>query len=91
MSILHPSEISIRTSIALAGIASIFVAPWWVPVLCIVLLSVRYPAWEVLIIALFMDLLWLPGDEGFGLPLFLMASAALVWMCAPLRAKFLRN
>ncbi len=66
-----------------------FFAPWWIPLACIAALALRYPAWEALFIGLLMDLLWLPG-QGFEVPFFLIASIALVWMCAPLRNQFLR-
>ncbi|MBI5457158.1 hypothetical protein HY971_00310 [Candidatus Kaiserbacteria bacterium] len=89
MSIFYPSATSIRVILALIGFLGIFFAPWWVPLICIIALSLRYPAWEVPIIGLLMDLLWLPG-EGFQIPLFLIGSIALVWVCAPLRSQFLR-
>ena len=80
---------SIRLSLTLIGVASVFFAPWWVALVCMILLSLLYPAWEVLGIALLMDLLWLPGG-GWGFPLFLIGAIVLVWICAPLRAQFLR-
>ncbi|OGG75751.1 hypothetical protein A3A41_00045 [Candidatus Kaiserbacteria bacterium RIFCSPLOWO2_01_FULL_54_22] len=73
---------------AMIGIISAFFAPWFVPAACIVFLCICYPAWEVLLIALLMDLLWLPG-AGFSVPYFLVGSIALVWLCAPLRSQFL--
>lgn len=89
MSTLYLSGTSIRTSIALLGLLGALFAPWWVPLICMVVLSVCYPAWEVLVIALVMDLVWLPGT-GFELPLFLIGGIALVWMCEPLRRQFLQ-
>lgn len=89
MSIFFPSEIKIRIIVALVGIVSAFFAPWWVPLVCMVVLALRFPAWEVLFIGLVMDLLWLPG-EGFEIPFFLIAGIVLVWVCAPLRNQFLR-
>lgn len=89
MSTLYLSETSIRIALAALGLVSVFFAPWWVPLICMLVLSVCYPAWEVLVIALVMDLVWLPGT-GFELPLFLIGGIALVWICAPLRSRFLR-
>ncbi len=89
MSIFSPSEIKIRIFVASVGILGAFFAPWWVPLACMVLLALRYPAWEVLFIGLVMDLLWLPG-EGFEVPFFLIGGIVLVWICAPLRNQFLR-
>ncbi len=88
MSIFFPSEIKIRFFFAVIGIAGAFFAPWWVPLICMIALALRYPAWEVLFIGLVMDLLWLPG-EGFEMPVFLIAGIVLVWICAPLRQQFL--
>lgn len=89
MSIFSPSEIKIRTLVALAGLLGAFFAPWWVPLVCMGVLALRYPAWEVLFIGLVMDLLWLPGGA-FEVPVFLIAGIVFVWICAPLRSQFLR-
>ena len=89
MSIFSPSEIKIRILVASAGILGAFFAPWWVPLICMIALALRYPAWEVLFIGLVMDLLWLPGS-GFEIPFFLVGGIVLVWICAPLRNQFLR-
>jgi len=89
MSIFSPSETKVRFAVGAVGIAGAFFLPWWVPLACMIGLSLRYPAWEVLVIGLVMDLLWLPG-QGFEIPVFLLAGIALVWICAPLRQQFLR-
>ena len=90
MSIFFPSEIKIRVLITSIGMAGAFFAPWWVPLVCMIVLAVRYPAWEVLFIGLVMDLLWLP-EGGLEMPVFLLAGIVLVWICAPLRNQFLRS
>lgn len=89
MSIFSPSETNIRSVVGIAGIAGAFFLPWWVPLVCMIGLALRYPAWEVLVIGLVMDLLWLPG-QGFEWPVFLITGIVLVWICAPLRNQFLR-
>ena len=89
MSIFSPSETKIRFVVGAVGIAGAFFLPWWVPLVCMAALALRYPAWEVLVIGLVMDMLWLPGN-GFELPVFLIAGIVLVWICAPLRNQFLR-
>ena len=89
MSIFSPSEIKIRTAVASIGLLGAFFAPWWIPLLCMIALALRYPAWEVLFIGLVMDLLWLP-TTGFQIPWFLIGGIALIWICAPLRNQFLR-
>lgn len=90
MSTFFPVRTSIRIAIALLGITSVLFAPWWVPLLCMIVLSLRYPAWEVPLIGLFMDLMWLPAT-GFELPLFLIGGILLIWICAPLRSQFIRS
>lgn len=89
MSIFFPSETSIRATLALIGLLGAFFAPWWVPLICMIALSLRYPSWEALAIGLVMDLLWLPS-EGYEIPVFLIVGLVLVWICAPLRNQFLR-
>lgn len=89
MSIFSPSATKIRFVVGTVGIAGAFFLPWWVLLVCMIGLALRYPAWEVLVIGLVMDLLWLPG-QGFELPVFLIAGIVLVWICAPLRNQFLR-
>jgi len=89
MSIFSLSGTNIRVLVALIGFFSVFFAPWWVPLICMIVLSLRYPAWEVPFIGLLMDFLWLPGG-GFEIPVFLIAGIVLVWICAPLRSQFLR-
>ncbi len=89
MSIFYPSETKIRIVVGLVGFVGAFFAPWWVPLVCIILLALRYPSWEALFIGLVMDLLWLPSG-GFHIPVFLTAAIVLVWICAPLRNQFLR-
>jgi len=89
MSIFSPSETKIRFIVGAVGIVGAFFLPWWVPLVCMAALALRYPAWEVLVIGLVMDMLWLPGN-GFELPVFLIAGIVLVWICAPLRNQFLR-
>lgn len=88
MSIFSPSETKIRFVVGGIGVLGAFFLPWWVPLVCMVALALRYPAWEVLVIGLLMDLLWLPG-QGFELPVFLITGIVLVWICAPLRQQFL--
>lgn len=84
-----PSANKARLIVGLLGIVGAFFLPWWVPLVCMIALALRYPAWEALVIGLLMDMLWLPGQP-FEVPVFLIAGIALVWICAPLRSQFLR-
>jgi len=80
-----------RLALSLAGALAVFVAPWWVAVVCMLFLSLRYPAWEVIGIGLLMDFMWLPGAAGSHLPFFALSGVAMVWLCAPLRNQLLRQ
>ena len=78
----------IRPTLALVGILGAIFAPPWVPLICMVLLAFRYPAWEVLFIGLLVDFLWLPAFA-HGAPLFTIAGFILAWGLEPLRKEFL--
>lgn len=75
----------------LIGSAGALFASWWLALLCMVLLALRYPAWEVLAIGFLIDLVWLPGGDGFSIPLFTLGAIVMVWIFAPLRARFLNS
>lgn len=57
--------------------------------LCILALSIRYRAWEAVVLGFMMDMLWLPF-EGIAFPYFTLGSIAVVWLLEPLRTQFLR-
>jgi hypothetical protein len=82
-------ETLVRILLALAGFLGAFFAPWWVPFICMILLSLRFSAWEVPLIGLCVDLLWLPSGTHFALPLFTLLGIALVWAASPLRKQLL--
>jgi len=80
----------LRVVIAVIGFVSAVFLPWYVPAVCIVLLSLRFRAWEAIALGVFMDLLWqLPGSGVTGLPLFTIFAIAVVWIFEPLRTEFL--
>lgn len=78
-----------RLILALFGMLSTFVAPAWVPLIVIFLLSVRYPAWEVIVIGLLLDILWQPVDTVFFIPIATTIAIIVVWACEPLRRELL--
>lgn len=81
---------SIRVIIAAVGCIGAVFAPPWVTLACIVLLSLRYRAWEVIVLGLAADLMWLPGGPSLSLfPLFTVLALILVWGLEPLRLQFL--
>ena len=86
----YRTESLLRVGIATVGFLSAFVAPWWVPMLAIILLAFRFRAWEALLIGLLVDLLWLPtGSPLAQVPFFTIVSIAIVWGFEPLRSQFL--
>jgi hypothetical protein len=85
---------ALRIIIAIIGFAGVLFLPPWVPVVCIVLLSLRLRAWEAIFIGAFMDFTWLPSQAFMhlsihALPLFTIAALLIVWGFEPLRAQFL--
>lgn len=80
----------IRLLLALAALFGAFAAPFWVPLLCMVLLSLRFSAWEVPLLGLLVDLLWLPS-VGFltPFPYFTVGGILIVLLFEPLRREFL--
>ncbi|HEY4514326.1 MAG TPA: hypothetical protein VJH69_03295 [Candidatus Paceibacterota bacterium] len=78
----------LRILIAVVGLLSVFIAPPWLPLICMALLALRFPAIETLMIGMLMDFVWLPS--GFGeLPLFTIAAIIFVWGLEPLRRELL--
>ena len=55
----------LRIIVAVIGFFSAIFLPWWIPAICIVLLSLRFRAWEAIVLGVFMDLLWLSPGSGF--------------------------
>ena len=75
----YRTESLLRVGIATVGFLSAFVAPWWVPMLAIILLAFRFRAWEALLIGLLVDLLWLPtGSPLPPGPFFTIVSIAIL-------------
>lgn len=81
---------TVRVVLVIIALFGALVAPFWVPLVCIVLLSLRFRAWEVPLLGLGIDFLWLPS---VGLihpfPVFTVCSIILVWALEPLRREFL--
>ena len=81
---------SVRILIAIAGFIGAIFAPPWVVLACIVMLSLRYRAWEVVILGLVTDFMWLTaGPSIHTLPLFTILALIIVWGLEPLRLQFL--
>ncbi len=76
-----------RALLAALAVVGALVAPWWLPAACMLLLSLRFDAWEVPLIGLWVDLLWLPTPHS--IPWFTLYGIAVVWLAAPLRKQLL--
>ncbi len=79
-----------RLAIAAIGFLGALIAPPWVPMLCVVVLALRFRAAEAVLIGFFMDMLWIPAGLPAMLPLYTIASIIIVWGLEPLRLEFLR-
>ncbi len=80
----------VRVAVAVFGILSVFILPWWIPMVCVTILALRYRAWEAILIGVLIDLAWLPSAPSIHtLPIFTIASIIIVWGLEPLRAQFL--
>ena len=78
-----------RTALAICGILSAIFAPPWATIIIMALLAFCYPAFEVLLMGLLVDFLWMPPGFLHPLPIFTISAFALVWGLEPLRKEFL--
>ena len=89
MSTYLPANI-VRIALVAACVICTLFFPWWTVLVIMILLAFHAVPWEVLIVGLMLDLLWLPSTSFFHpLPLFTLFSIALVWVLEPLRRQLL--
>lgn len=90
----YPTRNKTRVALAAFGFFGTVLLPPWAPLLAMLLLSLRFDAWEAIAIGFFADLAWFAPAEGGGLlaslPLFTLAGLALAWGLEPLRREFIR-
>jgi hypothetical protein len=79
----------IRATLLLLGAGSIVIAPVWVTILIAFLLAFRWEAWEVIVLGVMVDALWLPSGSFWGVPLATVSALILVWLLAPIRNELL--
>jgi hypothetical protein len=86
---------SLRLFLALGGFFAALSLPAWFVLIIMLLLALRYFAWEVLALGMFMDLVWQPflaeASYAFFLPLFSLTALLLLWGLEPLRREFMMN
>lgn len=80
--------ISLRVVVGTIGLVGVFFLPWWVPIVCAVVLALRYAAFEIVVIGLLMDLTWFTADVGM-YPFCAVGSVVLLWLLTPLREQWL--
>ncbi len=86
---MMPRTSLFRIVVAVCGFVAALIAPPWVAMLAVVILALRYAAWEALFIGLLIDLAWLPAISFQHLPLYTLFAIAIVWGLEPLRSRFL--
>ena len=79
----------VRIVLASVGIISVFTAPPWVPILCAVLLALRWRAPEVVLIGALIDLVWLSSTFLYGIPSATLGSILVLWILEPFRRELL--
>lgn len=82
-------SISFRKIVAGAAFAGIFLGSWWISALGALLLSIRWRAWEVIVLGSIVDIVWLPYGMFYGIPVATCMGILLVWLFEPLRRQFL--
>jgi cellulose synthase/poly-beta-1,6-N-acetylglucosamine synthase-like glycosyltransferase len=75
-----------RVTLAALSFMSAIFAPVWVLFILAGITSVRYRAWEIILIGVLMDFVYLPVGGFFGFPFVATTvSLILVWGLEPLR------
>ncbi len=77
-----------RLALIAIGFIGALTGPFWLPLLSIFFLAIRWSAWEAILLGAFVDLMWLP-HAAHAIPLYTIAAVLLVWGLEPLRQKFL--
>jgi len=83
---------SIRIVLFALGLIGLLIGPWVLTLIAVVLLSLRFRAWEALLLGLMTDLLWAPSG-GFlhSFPFFTIGAIIIVWGLEPLRRQLLSS
>ena len=83
-----------RILISVIGFLGVIFGPWYVPLVCMIMLSLRWPALETVLIGLCMDFVWqgsFATTTGFfsAMPFFTLGGVILLWIFEPLRNRLL--
>lgn len=78
----------IRIALAAAALVSVLFAPIWVSVILGIVLGSLWEAWEVIILGLLIDLLYLPPEGLWHIPMpATLLAIAFVWAMIPVRKR----
>ncbi len=76
---------SMRTFFFLASLICVLFGPWWGALIGAVLVSMRYRAYEMVLLGIIADVLWLSHDILWGIPVITGATIFIMWFFEPLR------
>ena len=79
-------ENSFRIFLSAFGIFAILFGPPWLLIVPMLLLAMRFRAWEAMVLGLLDDFMW---SATLHVPLFLISSIVIVWAFEPLRKELL--
>ncbi|RJR13659.1 hypothetical protein C4585_01630 [Candidatus Parcubacteria bacterium] len=75
---------------AVVGLVGVFIGSPWIVAIIMILLAVRFRAWEILVVGVMMDFIWLPADLSVGhLPFFTIGALLLLWGLESFRKEIL--
>jgi hypothetical protein len=74
-----------RATVFLLSLGCVLFGPWWGILIGVTALSLRYRAFEMVLLGVIADVLWLPASFALGVPLFTLATLTIVWLFEPLR------
>ena len=78
----------IRIALALCAFVSILFGPLWVSVLLGIILAARWEAWEVILLGLLIDFLYLPLGAFWYMPIpVTLLAMVFVWVMVPVRKR----
>lgn len=78
----------IHVALAVAAFFCALFAPVWLTILLAIVLAVAWQAWEVIVLGVLLDLLYLPPEGLWHIPMpMTIAAIALVWVMIPLRER----
>lgn len=74
-----------RSTLFVLSLLSVLFGPWWGILIGATLTSLRYRAYEMVLLGAISDALWLPSELYAGLPLMTLSTLAILWILEPLR------